>query len=434
MTETKTNDNAQIAVRCHEIQTCLANKNVPEFETIIEIGMAVRLSLHIRGLPIIPYNVLKLVASHYLGIPSIALGKIIHVLAKVEFVRLMTQGKTIQSVFPNVPFYEDTFKRIEEFAKTECIFAEAEELAVVLVERLAKSPCNSDALRNQIGAESNLFVRGVNIGVQGGYLDKHRCRGRDILLNPTYFSESPHVFADAVAKSGANHIEGLLKRVSNYQGWPLSLIEKNGRIGNDKLTSDQLALLKRLAQTGMAIAPSIKTSHAGQNFFMFTPAPPGVALNPMKRHIYEKAIAVISAIRQGQLLPKQYAIRSPGALLYRLKTDLQIRANTEAVEQYRNLVVLRVGRLESLGGNWFQLKIIDTPENREALNIAYSIISGDNPQHMEVNDEVRMILQQDQEYVESLISRQDLQKKETISLAPEQLEEIDNLLRLGGRD
>ena len=42
MIEEKT-DNAQIAVRCHEIQTCLANRNVPEFETIIEVGMAIRL-------------------------------------------------------------------------------------------------------------------------------------------------------------------------------------------------------------------------------------------------------------------------------------------------------------------------------------------------------------------------------------------------------
>ena len=426
------NDNAQIAVRCHEIQTCLANRNVPEFETIIEVGMAIRLSLHIRGLPKIPYNVLKLVAAHYLGIPAIALSKIINILAKVEFVRLMTQGNTIQSVFPNVPFYEDTYKRIGEYAKTECVLAEAEQLAVLLVERLAQSPLNSDTLRNQIGAETNLFKRGVNIGVQGGYLDKHRCRGRDILLNPTYFSENPQIFADAVAKSGANHIDQLLKQVRSNQGWPLSLIEKSGRIGNDNLSVDQLALLKRLAQSGMTIAPSIKTSHAGQNFFMFTPAPPGVALNPMKRHIYEKAIAVVSAVRQGQLLPKQYAIRSPGAILYRLKSDLHINANTEAAEQYRNLVVLRVGRLERVSGNWCQLKIIDTPENREALNLAYSIVSGENPQHLEVNDEVRMILQQDQEYVESLISRQDLQKKETISLAPEQLEEIDNLLRLGG--
>ena len=433
MIETK-GDTSQIAVRCHEIHTCLANKNVPEFETIIEIGMAVRLALHIRGLPKISYDVLKLVAAHYLGIPSIALSKIVTLLAKVEFVRLMTQGNTIQSVFPNIPFYQETYKRIEEYARSECVFAEAEQLAVTLVEKLAKSPFNFDALRNQIGAESNLFNRGIDIGVQGGYLDKHRCRGRDIILNPTYFSENPQVFADAVAKSGATHIDQLLKQVRSHQGWPLSIIENTGRIGSNNLSADQLTLLKRLAQSGMTIAPSIKTSHAGQNFFMFTPAPPGVALNPMKRHIYEKSIAVVSAVRQGQLLPKQYAIRSPGALLYRLKSDLQIRANTEAAEQYRNLVVLRVGRLEKTTGNWFQLKIIDTPENREALNIAYSIVSGDNLQNLEINDEVRMILQQDQEYVESLISRQDLQNKETISLAPEQLDEIDNLLRLGGRD
>ena len=317
---------AKLAARCHEIQTCLTNKNVPEFETIIEIGMAVRLALHIRGLPQIPYEVLKLVASHYLEIPSIALDRIVKLLADVEFVKLQSTGSTINAIFPQVPFYEDTYNRIGLFAHDYRKFSEAEQLAVRLVDRLAESPRNSDSLRDDLGAEAKLFRPGIDIGTKGGYLVQHRCRGRDILINPTYFSENSEIFADFVAKSGSQLVKSLIETVKQTQGWPLSLIEKTSRIGGIEIARDQIILLKRLAQDGIIKPPSIETPHAGENYFIFTPAPPGLALNPTKREIYEKALAIVSAVRQGQLLPKQYRIERPDLLIARLRSDLRIRS------------------------------------------------------------------------------------------------------------
>src|SRR5690242_8139870 len=44
---------ADTAARCHEIQVCLGNTDVPDFESVLEIGMAVRLALHLRGLPLL---------------------------------------------------------------------------------------------------------------------------------------------------------------------------------------------------------------------------------------------------------------------------------------------------------------------------------------------------------------------------------------------
>ena len=47
---------------------------------------------------------------------------------------------------------------------------------------------------------------------------------------------------------------------------------------------------------------------------------------------------------------------------------------------------------------------------------------------MEIDQDVRLILQKDQTYVESLISRQNLQSQGTGKLSPEQEEEIETLL------
>lgn len=42
---------AEVAARCHEIQTGLGLNEVPEFDNLRAVGMGVRLALHIRGLP-----------------------------------------------------------------------------------------------------------------------------------------------------------------------------------------------------------------------------------------------------------------------------------------------------------------------------------------------------------------------------------------------
>lgn len=71
---------------------CLGRTDVPEFESVLEIGMAVRLALHLRGLPLIKYEVVRLVSVHYLDIASMAVQRIVSLLAEVEFVKLQTEG------------------------------------------------------------------------------------------------------------------------------------------------------------------------------------------------------------------------------------------------------------------------------------------------------------------------------------------------------
>jgi hypothetical protein len=208
---------------------------------------------------------------------------------------------------------------------------------------------------------------------------------------------------------------------------------KQKKLGEASLDKSQLNLLKRLAEDGLVKPPSITTSHSGENYFLFTPTPAGAALSPTKRDVYEKAMAIVAAVRQGQFLPKQYAIRSPGAVIYTLKRDLKLKkATTEAVEQYRKLVHLRIGRLIDVGNGYAEFHINDQPENREALKIAYDLVSGGEPSEMEVDDQARMALQQDQSYVESLVASANLRKREPVKLNESDQYELDFLF-LGGK-
>lgn len=419
----------QIAVaRCHEIQLAIKDKEVPRFETIPEIGMAVQLALHIRGLPVIEYELLKLVASTMLGIPRLAVDRIVDLLGEIEFVRIQRDGKRIKAVLPTVPYFDELYDGIGEYLETVARPDEFENLTLEIVDRLANAPHNVDALAGKIGIERKTFDDSVTIGTQGSFLVSRRARSKTVLLNPTYFSENADVFADHVANCGAKSVQKTLKLIQSAQGWPLSLIEKQMEIAGTKIDADDLLLLKRLAQDGAVKPPAISTTYAGQSQFIFTPTPKFVKVSPLKREIYERALSIVSAVRQGQLLPNRFRIRSPGAVLYKLKTDLQLNPTSDYSQQYQNLVHSRVARLEVLANGYRQLKIIDTPENRESLRIAYDLVQGDTPPDLAIDQEAMNAMSGDQEYVESLVSSRLLRDKETITLPEEKQFEIGQIL------
>ncbi|QBG94299.1 hypothetical protein [Xanthomonas oryzae] len=422
-------ESKELAVRCHEIQTGLASKIVDDFEQLTLVGSAVRLALHIQGLPTIDFEKLKLVASHFLDINPLSLRPVLDMLAEVEFVKLATTGKTINKVVPDVPYYESLYETIGEYA-VDAGFNETEQLSIELLRRLAKSPEKLDALRSKVGAEAQRFDRAVLLGVNGGYIKKDRHRGKDLLLSPAYFSENSEIFADSVAKSGANSVLKVMEALRANQGIPLSILENSVKTGNSNLNIDDLAILQRLAANGIVRPPTIITPHSGENYFMFTPTPGNSALAGSRREIYERAMAIVAAVRQGQYLPKMHAVRDPAAIIGRLKNYGKLsRATTEARDQYKNLQHLRIAQLVPAGNGYAELHVIQSEANNEALEIAYQLVSSGAASGIEVDEDARCALQQDQQYVESLISSAKL--KETLKApiseeAAHQLEIIFN--------
>jgi len=307
-------------------------------------------------------------------------------------------------------------------------FNEAEALSVDILCRLSGSPENVDRLRSKTGADSALLSRTLAIGAEGAYVAIHRSRSRDIAFSPTFFSENAEVYADMVSRAGSRQVRKLLEALRRAQGIPLSIVRRRKDIAGTSLTDDELGLLVRLAHDGAVKPPSITTSYAGENYFLFTPTPSGAALAPTKRDIYERAMAIVSSVRQGQFLPRHYAIRDPGAVLYTLKHDLRLgKATTEATQQYRKLVHLRVARLVDVGDGFSRLEIVDTPENREAIQIAYELVSSGAPSGTEVDESARDALQQEQSYVESLVASGHLRRRQPVQLTQAQLLELDKL-------
>lgn len=423
-------DRIELVNKCHDIHVSLENKAVAEYEAIIEIGMMVRLSLHLRGLPQVNYETLKLVASYYLQIQPLVLKNIIEYLAEIEFVRIDREGSTIKSILPTIPYFDDVYKTIGEFADNEKQLNEHEQYIVEVLKRLSDTPMYKSNLF-EIGADKRVVDRTLTIGNEGGIIIERKARGKNIVISPAYFMDNAELYTDLVAKSGAKSIERINKLLKQYQGWPLSIIEQTGEIMGNKLTSDEINLLKHLASDGAVKPPSIHTSHHGSNHFMFTPTPGIARVKPAKKEIYERAMALVSSVRQGQLLPAKYAIRSPSLLLNSFKSKGYLRANTEALEQYKKLAVIRMCKLIDVGSGFYRLELHDTPENKEALDIAIDLVKQGSAFGTEIDDEVRFALQQGHEYVESKIASIRLRETEKLPLSEEHQFEVDNFI-LGG--
>lgn len=418
-----------LAVRCHDVTVTLAGTQVGEFDQLLIVGMAVRLALHLRGVQAIPYELLRQVGLHLLHIPPTSLRTVVELLGEAEFVKIDQEGKSIRAVIPTIPYYEDLFKGLGEVGSGRG-FSEAESLTLTLLERLSKGPVLEEQVR-LTGAESKLVTRMVNTGEKGGYLICRRARGKDVILSPVYQPEHPDAFADLVAASGAERVRKVLESIGRNQGWPLSLVRKTGRIGEQTISPEDLKVIVALAGDGFAPSPSIKTTHKGTNHFIFGPKPGFPRLHPTKRPIYEAAMALVAAVRQGQLLPREYAIRSPIALLRSLSQKRFLRANTEAIEQYREVSMLKVGRLVSEGGNFRRFELIDErSENLEAVDMAIELVSGSEPAAM-VDEEIVLAFRKGETYLESLVSRKSLVEEKKVELDHDSKREIEDLL-LGG--
>ncbi|PHQ33155.1 hypothetical protein [Rhodopirellula bahusiensis] len=417
-------------VRSHDITLCLERSSVTEFENLQLLGMATRLALHLRGAGPVRYDVVKNVAVYLFDFTTHAVRPVLELLAKAEFVKLDTEGSTIKTVIPDVPYYDSLFLGLGELDEANNM-SEHEQFAVDLQSRLASSPLAKDSILGA-GAEKRLVMRVLEIGNECKFLSSQRARGRDIVVSPTYFTESTTAYADLVAGHGGARVARILKLLKDNQGWPLSLILTQGEISGTKLSKVDLAVVQLLASEGFAPPPAIQTSHAGTNHFLFGPPPQHTGVPPFKRHVFEAAMALVAAVRQGQLLPAQYRIWSPRAILRKLRDSGFIGANSEAVEQYRQVAALRVGHLVHDSGTKYRFILNDLPENREAINLAMQMVSGESSAPG-ADEDIVLAIRKGETYVDSLVGRKRILKDNVVSTDPETREEIDGFLLRGAK-
>ncbi|EHI5141375.1 hypothetical protein CGJ95_11515 [Vibrio parahaemolyticus] len=410
----------------YDIQSGLGNTDVPDFEGLREMGMAATLAIHLRGMPEIEYETLRLVSSYYFNIPTSSVKESLSILAEIEYIQINKKGSKIISIIPQVPHFRDVYEGVGDYFSFSDM-NEHEQATLLILSNLQSKPENKHKLVASTGIDNQVLNRCLTIGEYGNYFKEYRKRGRDILASPFYFSDNLEGLADLSVKVGSDDISKVLDIIKSNQGWPLSLIESRAELGGNKLTQVQKDLLLQLCGEGILKPPSIDFNTKKEHF-VFTPKPGNVRLDAMNREIYERAMALVSCVRKGQLLADAYKIRSPLAILRALRDRGYIGSNSEAQNQYRNLVFLKVGNLRKTSATQCQFVLSEQPENREALNLAISLLETGELASMDVKGEARLALSKDEKYIQSIISSAELRSRQQVAIANEAGEQFEQLI------
>ncbi len=417
----------RVAEYAYDLQTGLARYDITELPALKEIGMAASLAVHIKGLAEIDFDVLRQVSDYYFDIPSYALKNILELLEEIQLVQLITLGRTIKTVIPSIPHFDNLYDVLGKAATDTSHLNEHEQAILVVLDRLSQSPENKDSLLASTGIDRLVYDRCLEVGEVGGIISQRRARARSILVSPLYFADGLDSLADLAARAGSTEIRQVLDIVKHHQGWPLSLLTAGGKIGGYQLNAEQIMLVKQLASEGVLKPPTINFSGRAEPF-IFTPRPGAGRLNASNREIYERAMALVAAVRKGQFLADQFRIKMPVRLLMSLRDKGYLNPNSEAAVQYQNLVAMRVAFVVNSGGGQYRLQLNRTEENIRALDLAISLLRTGDITDMEINQDARIALTKDEKYIQSIVASAELKKREKLKVSESVRNEFDQLL------
>lgn len=418
----------EVAVRSHDVLVTSGTSRASEFDQLTVLGAAVRVALNLRGVPPVRYDLLRDVAVHRLGLQPSEVKPALELLAEAEMVTLDVEGKSIKTVLPDIPYFQNLYSSLGEVAIGDAALNEHEQLTVALMQGLADAPKTRDDLAS-MGAERKALSRVLEIGSSAGFVLEKRARGRDVFISPSYFAENPQALADLTVVAGGTRMGKVLSILKQHQGYPLKTIMDRGEIAGIRLDAREKAIVAALAGEGFVPPPAIRTTHSGENHFIFGPRPGASRLLPHEVQIYNNALALVAAVRQGQFLSKEYAILYPRLLLERFKERGFLRSSTEANEQYRSVVQLGVARFEGSGG-WSRLVLIRNRDNERAVEMAIEMLRGAES-HPAPDEELILALRQGEEYVEPLLARKALSQCTIVGADAESLAAVDAFLLRG---
>lgn len=391
-----------LSIRSQDIQTGLQDHQVPYFETIPLVGIAARLAIHIRGQDAIEYDLLKELAVHLFGVPRWGFQNVLEVLEEVEYVRVIGQKSAERRVIPQVPYFNNLYEGLSVYAEARGL-DEREKASIEILHQLSRGPLSRRTIVKELGLDKQTADLVLTTGQAGSYITSfNRSDGDEVLISPIYFSEKPEELAKVIEKQEVELAFTVLEAIRKYPGWPLSAITKHSAIGDIQLHTEQVVFIQELIRRGILQPPALTTTQSGTNHFIFTPPIGNARIPVVEKEIYEKAMALITAVRQGQHFA-QYSVKYPLALLRKLSRDSYLRATTEAKEQWRAVAVLRICRLLPSGTGWHEVHLIQTEENRKAISLALQLFeTGDVTEERGLDSQARLMIGGGSIYQEAL--------------------------------
>jgi hypothetical protein len=335
-----------------------------EFEATRLAGMAATVASNIKGIDLIKdAKVLKIIAAQQWGIDSIALPRVLEVLQEVDYITIhQDRRKKVTRIEEHIPLlHDDLYQRLGshwvESQPSELDFA-----AVDGLELLAEAPIRLSDLIEHVGDETTV-QRMLDIGDEAQFAKRFELSDGDGLIWSPYCAyEQPEALTHLFESFDEDEVRAQFAKVRSYQGFPIS--------GPASVLSDAVG-------QGILMANSIVGS-GGEAAFAFVPYRAAPNQLRMEKIVLEKAMVLLACVRYGENFAR-HPIRMPSAILRKLRDGAALGSTTEANTQYLSAAQSQIVRLEDEGGGYHRAVLIDTPDNKAAVDLALDLLTHGEP-------------------------------------------------------
>lgn len=335
-----------------------------ELEATRLTGMAATVASNIKGIDLIrDAKVLTIVAAQQWGIDSFALPRVLEVLQEVGYITVHKdrRGKTTR-IDEHIPLlHDDLYERLGA-NWLESRPSELDRAAVDGLELLAEAPMRLSDFTGHVGDET-VVERMLGIGDEAQFAKRLDLSDGDSLIWSPYCAyEQPEALTHLFESFDEDEVRAQFARVREYQGLPID--------GAANILSDAVG-------QGILLANSIEGS-GGEAAFAFVPYRAGAAQLRMEKIVLEKALVLLACVRYGENFAL-HRIRMPSAILHKLRDGAALSSTTEAGSQYRSAAQFQIVRLEHDGGGYHRAKLIDTDDNKAAVDLALDLLTHGEP-------------------------------------------------------
>lgn len=360
-------------LRCQDVHAGLRNLNpnsgrLTHLAETQRVGMAASLASLVRGQDVVPdAQALKALAAEQLDVSPFAFDDVVRLLEDVGFISGVQQsGSRILSFNENVPYYDNLYDRLGT-AWRERSPSELEQQLVSLVNHLAEGPTAMEELDQQLDLDSAAIGNLIDIGSSADLIKRVPLIDGDVLFSPFFTFENPELMGQLVQDYGSAQLADAFAMVRGEQGTPVD--------GAKPILMDAVA-------QGLLMAPSVEIPGGVTMPFATLPYTLDRQMLQRRKPVLEKALAVIACLRCGQYyggathLTAASLVRVIDKLLDPFRGYLEPHGSHE--RQYQ--LIYRAGLVAfdpdlRPGGRWVTPRFVDTPDNREALNIARDLLT-----------------------------------------------------------
>jgi hypothetical protein len=305
---------------------------------------------------------LETVAAAELDIPPTSFDSVLVMLENAGLVELTRLGARVTGLTSEVPAFRDLYPILGQAWRDQGP-SQLEEEVLAVVDRLAHGPVPAESLVTITGIERSDVAAVLNLGTQTELIQRVPGVDGDILYSPFSAFENPALLSKLAEQHGSDRLLEEFAALRARQGLPV--------------TPDQHPLLYDALGRGLLMAPSVELPGGGQQPFATLPYTLDRDLLIGEKPVLDKALAIVACVRCGEEFGGFSSLPNPVAAVNKLLREGVLSPHSSHERQYRLLQhkgIIAFGPDPVPGGRWVVPKLIDTSDNRKALEVARDLL------------------------------------------------------------